>query len=282
MERGMNRTFAMAAIIGAAALLLGGCGEKPPEPQAAAAAAAPAPAPAPPPKPPYTKVQWQEAFRSSFEETQKESSDEEGITEYMACGKRRPDGSCSLLTFGKRDAFCKLDHLTALSTRLNATTRPESYVGIYIAALECEEPSIMVAPTINRRGGWLLMEKVALMADGEVVLERDFSKGRVKREPNYRSVHEQATFIATPAERNALKTFVDAKSRAIRITGEKGYVTVNKQSIEEFVDDAGVVLAFMQAIEDAFKVNGGPVCDAVPETSAAPASVPAPAGTPKS
>ena len=86
MKRGMNRTFAMAAIIGAAALLLGGCGEKPPEPQAAAAAAAPAPAPAPPPKPPYTKVQWQEAFRSSFEETQKESSDEEGITEYMACG----------------------------------------------------------------------------------------------------------------------------------------------------------------------------------------------------
>lgn len=283
MKRGMNRALAVCAIVGATTGLLAGCGEKPPEAAAVAAAPAPASAP-PPPKPPYTKVQWREAFRSSFEERQKDSKSagEDGITEYMACRNIRPDGTCALLAFGTRDAFRKLDHLTPVSTRLNKNIRPDSYIGIYIAALECEAPSIMIAPTINRRGGWLFIEKVALMADGELVLERDFSKGKVEREPSGRFVHEKATFIATAAERAALKAFVDAKSRAIRITGEKGYATVGKRDTEEFVMDAGAVLEFMQAMDDAFQANGGPVCDVVPDASATPAPTPAPAAAPRS
>lgn len=279
MKRGMNRTFAMAAIIGAAALLLGGCGEKPPEPQAAAAAAAPAPAPAPPPKPPYTKVQWQEAFRSAFEERDKKINSE-GITEYMACRDKTPAGTCGHFAFGTRDAFRKIDHLTPASTQLNETILAQNYLGIYVAALECEAPSLFVSPAVNRRGGWLFMQKVALMADGEVVMERDFSKAKVERDATGNFIHERASFIAKPAEREAIKTFMGASSRIIRITGEKGYVTVDKSLTNQFVEDAGNALAFIGAIEEAFKANGGPVCDAVPETSAAPAS--APAATPKS
>lgn len=217
-------------------------------------------APVEPAPPPFTKSEWRTAFKSSFEEKSAKSTDD-GITEYSACFHKDEKGKCDLVLLGKRDAFRKIDHLTPFYTMMNDIGDLFSHVGTYIAAIECDTPSVLINPTINSRNGWLFMEKVAFMADGEVVVERSFEHNAVKRDNENSWIHEKATFIASPSELAAFQRFTEAKSQIIRITGQKGYLTLPKDKTANFVKDVSSTIKVRDILAKTLKDAGGPVCN---------------------
>lgn len=245
----------------AAALLLTGCNKKEEQQVQNNSPTIAAETPVDQPKPAYTKKEWRAALKSTFEESAVKT-DEDGITEYSACFKKKDDGKCALFAFGKRDAFRKIDHLTPIHTRLNRIVNAQTQVGTYIAAIECEAPSLLLEPAVNKRGGWLFMEKVAFMADGDVVLERDFEHNRVDRDNESSWIHEKAAFIPTSNELDGLKRFTESNSQIIRITGQNGYITLPKEKTREFAEDAKATLTMLETINNAFKDSGGPTCAA--------------------
>lgn len=248
----------MKAVLAAAvsAMILAGCGQKQED---QSAPASPVATPVPLPKAPYTKTEWRAAFKSTFEESEVKT-DNDGITEYSACFQKKEDGKCDVFAWGKRDAFRKIDHLTPPMTKWNNGGREASHVGAYIAAVECDSPSLLIAPTVNGKNGWLFMEKVAFMADGEVVLERSFEHNRVDRDNGASWIREQATFIPNDVELNAVRKFAQADSQIIRITGQKGYTTLSKERTADFAKDARISLVILDNLDKALKENGGPLC----------------------
>ena len=251
----MKATMLIAAM---AALAIMGCGEKsggnieekPPERVAT------------PPKPPYTKDEWRAAFKSAFVENNPKTN-YDGITEYTACFQNEEGGKCPVFTFGKRDAFRKIDYLTPAHTELNNIGNIQTHIGTYIAAIECQPPSLLIAPKINRKGGWLFMEKISFMADGEVILERAFEHSLIDRDNDGYWIHEKGTFIATLAERDILSKFAASENRIIRITGQKGYLTLPKDKVENFATDIKTAMDAINAINQSLKSSGGPECESV-------------------
>lgn len=257
-DQRIRRTIAVP-FIAALSALISGCDKESSSPAPAPEVRA-EPKPNPPKKPTFTKDQWLGALRSSFEATESKT-DEEGVTRYTACFRKAADGKCALPVRGKRDGFRRLDHLTPVRTLTNQAVGDGSYIGIYITASECEAPSIMVAPEVNGKNGWIFMSEVALMADGAVVLKRSFEHNDVERDNDAYRIRERGTFIATDVERDALKTFASAQSPIVRITGQKGYITLDKRRTNDLVSDAKVVLEVMNKLESALGSAGGPKCD---------------------
>jgi hypothetical protein len=211
-----------------------------------------------PPKPPFDAAMWKTAFRSTFEERSLKASDD-GTAEYGACFKSPEQEKCNFF-FGKRDGFRKIDHLISPNTSLNNIANLYTNIRIYISAKECNQPNILIEPVVNKKGGWIFMEKVAFMVDGDVVLEKSFEHTAVDRDQDYPAIRERATFIADQSEIEALRKFVSGKNHIIRITGKNSYMTVEKQRTADFVSDAQSTLTATDKINDALRAVGGPSC----------------------
>lgn len=240
------------------ALMLLGCNNKEPTPPAERAAT-PSPEVTPPPKPAFTAEMWRNAFRSTYNESQKKIKDS-GNTEYMACFKLAESDKCKEVAFGVRDGFRKIDFITPPYSQLAETVNAANYVHTYISAAECKSPSLFVAPSVNRQGSWLFLNQVAFMADGDVVFEKSFGHTDVTRDNANRWIHERVDFVATDSEISALKKFHAAKSHIIRLTGDKGYITLDKDNLQAFVKDVGQMIETKELIDAALKNAGGPAC----------------------
>ena len=216
----------------------------------------------PPQKSPYTKKEWRAAFKSSFEEESPKENDD-GITEYYGCFKKAENRKCELLVTGERDAFRKIDYFVPFSTSVLRITKAHTYIATYIAIKECENPSIFIEPSIHSKDGWIFMNKVAFMSDGEVVLEHSFEHSQVNLDNNEKWVHETGAFIANKSEQEALIKFSLAKNPIIRITGKKGYLTLPKEKTTAFIDDAKTLLPIFELLEKTLKDGGGLKCDSI-------------------
>lgn len=204
------------------------------------APAATAPVAAPPPN--ITAQDWTAAVAGAYVASKKESKDD-GITEFLACFDDVSSGSakCNMFMFGKRDAFRKVTHFTPAWTQL-AGSGGAPYVGSYLAVPDCKEPVVFIASHFWGRS-WLFMSKVAVMVDGELVLERDFKDqhSSVRREIYPGGVEEDFHFVANPQDRAGLAKLVPAKELAVRISGDKGYVTVGRNDLGHMRQDADAV-----------------------------------------
>lgn len=93
------------------------------------------------------------------------------------------------------------------------------------------------------------MERVAVMADGNIVLEHTFDHNDVQRDNNSWGVDERARWIASGEERMVLKKVVDSKAVIVRIIGDKGYVTVDKRDVDAMKADFAETLAIFDALD---------------------------------
>ena len=245
-----------ACIAGMAALA--GCGKAAEEAPANSTQAAALPAVAPS-KPAFTKSDWKRTLESAYESSSKET-DASGITKFMACFEKKDAGKCETVAFGREDAFNKLSRFTPGYTQLNNVADIYTNVKLHVVALECQEPRVVIAPVYNSKNGWLFVKKFAVMADGELVLEKDFETGDVKRDNGYGWVNEVATSIATSGDVDALRKISKSGALIVRISGDKGYVTLDKARAKEFGKDAADSLIYMDKISSALLSGGGPEC----------------------
>ena len=212
-----------------------------------------APAKATPLPPSATKEDWVKAIKAVYDESNTEV-DGKGITEFAACFKRgkalAPDGrpKCELFSFAKYDAFNRITVFTPIESRLREHSSSK-YLHSYVALLDCERPSIVLSPHFFGKNGWLFMERVAVMADGNIVLEHTFDHNDVQRDNNSWGVDERARWIASGEERMVLKKVVDSKAVIVRIIGDKGYVTVDKRDVDAMKADFAETLAIFDALD---------------------------------
>jgi hypothetical protein len=185
---------------------------------------------------------------STYVETQtKDGSD--GIIEFMA--KFHPGASkANMLTFGERDGFRKLRFFKA-GMPMRITTGVKSYVSVP----DNKAPLLFVQPYFWGRNGWLFMNKISVMVDGDVVMEHNCVK--VERDTEGVGVSELCDFIASKEEIAGLREVVDASKVIVRLTGEKGFVNLDDKkkfsSTDEFKRDIQSAIAVFDAIDAATK-----------------------------
>ncbi|MBC3879348.1 hypothetical protein H8K38_16175 [Undibacterium sp. FT79W] len=177
-----------------------------------------------------TIEEWNEALKSTY--TESDSKDgKDGTRVFYA---RFPDqtgtffdaqkksGNLSRVT---RDGFRKMYFFKNIwpDTIKNLVTNVSSYISLPDGG----KPTMLLRVYFNGRNGWLFMNKVAVMLDGEVILENDFSKEQVERNTTRPGIEETYTFIADASNIAALRKIKPTSKVIIRITGDKGYVNVD-------------------------------------------------------
>jgi hypothetical protein len=221
----------MKLILAAAltALALGAC-SKPTAPAAFAPPAVPVIAVFPVAPPPPTMTDWTTALSTVYKESDRKD-EHDGVTSFFCVfgvpGSEK--GATHLVAFGKRDAFRKLRFYTP-GIQLEVTTSLETYLSLKDGGT----PIVFLKPYYFGPDGWLFMQHVAVMADGEVIFERDFKDGPVDHDQLPGGVTERYNFIATPADIESLRKIHPDTKLVIRFSGKKGYVTVNKLMTSEF------------------------------------------------
>lgn len=229
---------------------LGACERQAPDAPAAAVAAPTVAAAAPlEEQPRTTKAQWVAAMKGTYIETNRTS--DEGVTEFVACFQEGAK-SCDLPAFAIVDAFRKLATFEPANSRLARHGMPK-YLRSYVSVLDCERPSIMFNPSFFSKNGWMFMTRVSVLADGELVVDQPLEHGAVRREVDAVGVAESGTWVATDKDIEGLRQAARSSQLIVRISGEKGYVTMSKEDVTRFRKDAADVTGIYDRLDAALK-----------------------------
>lgn len=232
---------------------LSGCQPASETPNAVTANNTSATAPALPPIPPVTLADWRAALTSTY--TVSDIKDKgDGITEFMACFTERTAGNkCpGGLFFGRRDSFRRLTHFTPTASQL-ARYIPDPYVQTYLAVKDCEAPTYFLAPKIFSRDSWLFIKEVAILADGEIVLQQDFSSLKVRRDTYPGGIEEEVHFAATPEQRRAMARLPGVATLSVRITGERGFLSLKNMQLSSVREEAKLMSAAFEKVSAALE-----------------------------
>lgn len=205
---------------------------------------------------------WRAGLEAAYKDSKRETK-KEGVTTFNACFDDTPrdDGKCETLLLGQRDAFRKLTHLTPFHSKIRRIS-PSNYVQTYIAIADCEMPAVFISPNYSSRDSWIFMNKVAALVDGELTLERDFSsvQSAVARDTFPGGVNEEYQFIATKDEFAGWLKVRDGKDVAIRLTGSKGYVSLDAQAIKDIRSDLATLHPALEKLTKALTGKIPPSC----------------------
>jgi hypothetical protein len=216
-----------------AVLLCAACGRQAPDPIATAPAQVVQPVVHPPVAP--VKIATPEEWKQSLEGLYQISSVHDkgnGVSDFFA-NFGKSDGS-AVYAFGSRDAFRKLRFYTP---GIQSTLNVLPYVNTYISVPDNKMPNFFLAPYFFGKNGWLFMSHVAVMVDGELVIDRDFKDAKVERHADTYGVEERYNFIANQQELDGLKKISKTSKVIVRLTGSKGYITVQPKLANEFRDE---------------------------------------------
>ncbi|NKI72358.1 hypothetical protein GN109_23305 [Collimonas pratensis] len=171
-----------------------------------------------------TMEEWTIALKSSYKEGNVEDKGD-GITEFTAFFQNPDNKEERAFTFGTRDGFRKLRFykpgipmpiLTALKT--------------YVSVPDGKKPVLFLSPYFWSDNGWLFMNKVSIMVDGEIVLEHDLSNSDVQRDAGRGEVEEIAHFVADDNDILALRKINKNSKVLIRFSGTKGYKNLQRET----------------------------------------------------
>ncbi len=104
------------------------------------------------------------------------------------------------------------------------------------------------------------MNQLAVMVDGEVILDKAFDSEKVDRTTISKGVREEGTVRLNEQEIDALRK-VGKKKPTIRFTGDRGYVTVNKGPFS-WGEDIGDLLSIYDQLQSALKDKQPKTCSA--------------------
>lgn len=245
--------FVSAALISGALLALAACDNRASTQStsnAATAAVTTVAESVKPRTPTLTPEDWKKALEAAYrKDSAKDGKD--GVEEFVACFEPNPDPKskqkCGYIAFGKRDAFRKL--------RFYETGIPMMIgdgVSTYVSLKDNGTPVLFLAPYIFR-DHWLFMNKVAIMVDGDVILEHDLNEKSADREVLPGGVQERCDFITTDLEIEDLRKIKPESNVVIRLSGEKGYITLSSRDTSDVKRKIIEVLRVYGAIQTAVK-----------------------------
>jgi len=128
------------------------------------------------------------------------------------------------------DVMRKLRFYTPAGSRLSVR---DTDIGAYISLADGDAPSFFVQ-TRYIGEGWLFVKSLKVMADGELVLEKDLSKRKADTEVAGRIVVEDLHFIASDEDLGAIRKIASAQKIIVRIDGDKGQENLSRQGVANF------------------------------------------------
>ena len=191
---------------------------------------------------------WEQAVRSVYTETHNEN-DGEGVEKFSACFHAN-GARCEPYAFGTRDLFRNVQiFMPGIDSSMSDAFG--TYLQNYVSLIEGKRPVILLSPYYFSKNGWIFMSGFSILADGEVILQKEFPGQHVDRNNHSYGVEERYTFIAKSAEIEALRKIPHSKKLSIRITGDKGYVNIKKDRMKNFKDEISNSLAIYDAFNAA-------------------------------
>jgi hypothetical protein len=124
-----------------------------------------------------------------------------------------------------------------------------TYVPTSISLEDCKKPRLLMEVRHQSKSGWLFVNRVSVLADNELVLDHEFSAGEVGRQNFSYGIKEAGDWIASDEEIHALRKVPGSQTLIIRITGSKGYVTIEKSRVADFRGDIREVLAVYDKLQ---------------------------------
>lgn len=136
---------------------------------------------APPPKhapaivtPPLSGNSFRAVLSRSYRETS--SKDEgDGVTTFVASFP-----SSNSIMFGKRDGFRKLTFFTSSTSRFAEYSSRN--LAMYISVRDCKAPVLFMEARIFSPVGWVFLNRVGVLADGELALDQSLTDLKAQRE----------------------------------------------------------------------------------------------------
>jgi hypothetical protein len=110
----------------------------------------------------------------------------------------------------------QMERVTFYSASKDAHTQ----VGAYLGIEDDGEPFLRMR-TIYFGDRWVFYEKVKIMADDEIVFEKDFRRSDIVRDNADGSVWEVADFVAGKSDLSTLKRIARSKSATVRFEGDE-------------------------------------------------------------
>lgn len=191
-------------------------------------------------------------------------TDENGVTEFFACfGKSLP--TCDLHATGRRDGFRKVQFFTDPGLTWDESGAEyegpagKPFLSAYVSLRDCRPPHLILKP-VYRGVKWLFVEQISVMSNGTIILERALKAGDVNRETSQAGVIETAHLILDEREVEGLRKAIGGQQVLIRMTGQKGYVGIEKKATTQFAQGFLRTLKMHDAILGATS-KLGPVSD---------------------
>ncbi|TAG25045.1 MAG: hypothetical protein EAZ37_14210 [Burkholderiales bacterium] len=195
-----------------------------------------------------TAEDWQRVLAASQVVTSLKDEGE-GITSWFACFREsEPDLStnkkiCLNKSFAKRDVFRKMYFFkSGINSAIPSTVSGWNYVISYISLPDNKLPKLMLSPRYFSKDGWLFMSRVSVLADNELIFDRTFEKLDVDRTNESYGVEEIIHLVITDDEIKSLRKLAAANSISIRLTGDKGHVSVSQKAVKGFKEEIANIL----------------------------------------
>lgn len=200
-----------------------------------------------------TKAEWQTAFSGTFTKTAVNVS-ESGMQQFAACFAP----VCKdLLALARYDPFKGVTYFYGFFTGPYITLN--SGIGLYIAAADCLRPNLVLR-TNYVANSWLFLRNLGMLADGKLVYSGAIEHGDVARDIYGSQVEEVHIRVLQPDEIAQIRSVLSATDLKVRITGDKGYVTVKPKHVAEFVKEANKLVQIFDRIEQAVAEKIPPSC----------------------
>ena len=206
----------------------------------------------------FSLAAWNKKLSETYVRSSEESED--GVEEFSACFAPQIDSKkCRLFTFGRHDGFKKITTFQPGGSKIQQIVNLGNFVQSHLFVASCEMPGFVLRPKFVG-DSWIFMESIAILADGVLVFEKQMSD--VKRDTHVRGlvgVVETGGFVLTPSEIQTIRSMADAKNVVIRLSGQKGYVTLKKEHVKQVRDDLKTLVEIYDQLSTSLsEVSGSP------------------------
>lgn len=192
-------------------------------------------------KPQPTAEDWRQAVNSITQKHPSSKKEElsDGVTAETFCTGPVNEKYCVDVELDTveiiDDRFRKIAHYIPLA---GLTTKAAAYsdtgiLGTYIALKDNSNPLFFMFINYNSKD-WIFINHVAIMADDEVIFERSFDLSEVDRDIESEKVNERIDFTLKNTELSQLSKIKNDSKISIRVTGEKGYIPLKKDTTNAF------------------------------------------------
>lgn len=196
-----------------------------------------------------TLQEWKNSFSSTFlEEHVNDTND--GFVDFTAKFPREKNGKIIAFLFGRKN-------LQESEWFFRGMDSSGHYLGtsLYqaIGIEKGEMPSILFNPYYIGSGAGIKMNKVAILADGDELLQHNFQSKLTRRDRFVMDVVEHAVFSLSEKDIIALRKIENSKNVSIVLYGDNENIKLPIRNVENFRAELKMILAAYDEISNALR-----------------------------